>query len=179
VVILRPKSLNQSCRFWGPNRETVDLDFEAQPRNPTLFLRLNQETHTPRLHVHGVDRTSPDLLIARPSSTWHVLDYTWSSASGLLLLLWSSLLPAMLHLPPIHHETSKHDSLHKSKDKGKTSKMYWIRIQTSAYQWLITSNKGTDHLISHFMSSPPSSTDLHTTSQATLQWPPKATLLSV
>jgi hypothetical protein len=34
-MILMPKSPNQSCRFWGPNRKTLHhLDFEAQPRNP-------------------------------------------------------------------------------------------------------------------------------------------------
>jgi hypothetical protein len=42
-MILMPKSPNQSCQFSGLNRETADLGFEAQPRNPTLVLRLNQE----------------------------------------------------------------------------------------------------------------------------------------
>jgi hypothetical protein len=44
AVILRPKSTNQSCRFWGPNRKTLHyLGFEAQPRNWLLVLRPNQE----------------------------------------------------------------------------------------------------------------------------------------
>jgi hypothetical protein len=33
AVILRPKSPNQSCWFWGPNRETLHhLSFEVKPR---------------------------------------------------------------------------------------------------------------------------------------------------
>jgi hypothetical protein len=36
----------------------------------------------------------------------------------------------MPQLPPAHHEISKHDSPHETKDKGKTTKMSQIRIQT-------------------------------------------------
>jgi hypothetical protein len=31
-MILRPKSLNHSCRFWGQNQETRATGFEAKPR---------------------------------------------------------------------------------------------------------------------------------------------------
>jgi hypothetical protein len=45
-----------------------------------------------------------------------------SSAPGLLLLPQSSSLHAFPHLPPAHHETSKHDSLNKTKIKEKQNK---------------------------------------------------------
>jgi hypothetical protein len=31
AVILRPKSLNHICQFWGPNRKTQAISFEAKP----------------------------------------------------------------------------------------------------------------------------------------------------
>jgi hypothetical protein len=46
-------------------------------------------------------------------------DHPWSSAPGLLLLTWSSSLHVMPHLPPVHHETSKHDSPNETKVKEK------------------------------------------------------------
>jgi hypothetical protein len=39
-----------------------------------------------------------------------------------VFLSWSSSLPTMLYLPPIHHETSKHDSPHETKVKVKLPK---------------------------------------------------------
>jgi hypothetical protein len=38
----------------------------------------------------------------------------------------------MSHLPPAQHETSKRNSPHEPKDKGKSTKILWIQIQTSA-----------------------------------------------
>jgi hypothetical protein len=125
AVILRPISLNQSCQFWGPNRETwatgfeakpgeivlvvlrpnhwqtIDLAFEAKPRNS----RSSSPCAWYRLHT-----MSPDLLIVQPPSTRHVLDHPRSSAPGLLLLLRSSSLPAISHLSPTHRETSQCNS---------------------------------------------------------------------
>jgi hypothetical protein len=49
-------------------------------------------------------------------------DHPRSSAPGLLLLPWSSSLHAMPHLPPPHHETSKHDSPSETKVKEKQNK---------------------------------------------------------
>jgi hypothetical protein len=43
-------------------------------------------------------------------------------------------LHAMPHLPPAHHETSKHDSPNETKIKKKKKKLSWIRIQTSHSQ---------------------------------------------
>jgi hypothetical protein len=38
------------------------------------------------------------------------------------------LLHAMPYLPPAHHETSKHNSPHETKDKDKATEMSRIRI---------------------------------------------------
>jgi hypothetical protein len=46
----------------------------------------------------------------------------------------SSSLHAMSHLPPAHHETSKHDSPNETKNKGKITEMPRIRIQSSPSQ---------------------------------------------
>jgi hypothetical protein len=113
LPVLSPKPGNPSEWFWDQTTrivvtsfeakpgETVDLGFEAQPRNScSLFPRARCRSHT----------ASPDLSIVRPLSTWPVLDHPRSSAPGLLLLPWSSSLPAMSHLWPAHHKTSKHDS---------------------------------------------------------------------
>jgi hypothetical protein len=128
AVILRPKSPNRSCPFWDPNWktwatgfevkpgetilvvlrlnhwQTVDLGFKAQPKNS----RSSSPCAWYRLHT-----ASPDLPIVWPPSTRPVLDHAQSSVTGLLLLSRSLSLPTMLHLPPAHHEISKHDSPHK------------------------------------------------------------------
>jgi hypothetical protein len=126
--------------FWWPNHQTrtngfeaqtekpVDLCFEAQPRNP-----CSSSPHT-RCRPHTA---SPNLLIARPPSTQLVLDHPRSSAPGLLLPR-SSSLPAMSHLPPAHHETSKCDSPHEQRYSSRITEMSRIQIQTSACQWHIT-----------------------------------------
>jgi hypothetical protein len=36
----------------------------------------------------------------------------------------------MPHLPPAHHETSKHDSSNETKVKEKQNELSWIRIQS-------------------------------------------------
>jgi hypothetical protein len=115
AVILRHKSSNRSYQFWGPNQETwvtgfedklgaiVDLDFKAQPKNPL------SSSPCARYIPHTA---SPDLLIIWLSSTCPLFDYPRSFALGLLLLPRSSSLPAISHLSPINHETSKHDFPH-------------------------------------------------------------------
>jgi hypothetical protein len=77
--------------------ETIDLGFEAKPRNlcslsPCAWCR----PHT----------TSPDLLIVRPPSTRPMPHHHWFFAPSLLLLHQSSSLPTMLYLSPTHRETS-------------------------------------------------------------------------
>jgi hypothetical protein len=106
AMILSPKPPNRSCRFWGSTEKLVDLRFEAKLRNPhSLFPCAWCRPHT----------TSPDLLIVWPPSTRPMLNHPQSSAPSLLLLSWSSSLPAISHLSPTHHETSKHDSPHEQR----------------------------------------------------------------
>jgi hypothetical protein len=92
--------------------QTVDLDFEAQPRNPRF---LSSRPGADRTRCHPTSRPSgyrvPDLC-----------DYPRSSAPDLLLLPRSSSLHAMSHLPPAPHETSKHDSPNEIKIKEKQNK---------------------------------------------------------
>jgi hypothetical protein len=148
TVILRTKSPNQSCRFRGPNRETLHHHgFEAQPRNPpsvlrpnreklsspvlrpnwrkpsTLVLRLNQETRAPSLQVSGADRTRRHPTSRPPGHRVpNLCDHPRSSAPGLLLLPRYLSLHTMPHLPPAHHETSKRDSPNETKIKEKQNK---------------------------------------------------------
>jgi hypothetical protein len=132
AVILRAKSPNHSCRFWGPNRktrptgfdvkpektvrvvlrpnhsQTVALGFEAQSRNPrSLSPRAQCRPHT----------APPDLSIILPPSTRPV-----RPSLVLCILSRSLLLHAMPHLPPTHHETSKRDSPTKQGIKVKQPK---------------------------------------------------------
>jgi hypothetical protein len=89
-----------------------------------LVLRLNQETHAPSLHVPGADRTRRHLTSRPPGHRVPDLcDHSRSFAPGLLLLPWSSSLNVMPHLPPAHHEISKHDSPNETKIKEKQNKI--------------------------------------------------------
>jgi hypothetical protein len=58
--------------FEAKLEKTVAAGFEAKPltKPSTLVLRLNQETHAPRLHVHGADRTW-----CHPTSHKNVLNF--------------------------------------------------------------------------------------------------------
>jgi hypothetical protein len=86
----------------------------------SLVLRLNQETHAPHLDVHGADRTQRHPTSRSPGHRVPDLcDHPQSSTPGLLLLPQSSSLHVMPHLPPAHHETSKHDSPIETKVKEK------------------------------------------------------------
>jgi hypothetical protein len=118
--------------------ETIDLGFEAKPRNP----RFSSPYAWCISHT-----SSPDLSIIWPSSTRLMLDHPWFSASGLLLPPWSLSLPAMSHLSPAHHETSKHDSLHKI-DGVEPSKLPKFELKPRQINYSSQSNKGTDHLVS-------------------------------
>jgi hypothetical protein len=116
LSVLRTKPGNSSKWFWGPTTrtvatgfavklgETVHLGFEAEPRN------MCSSSPYARYTSHTV---SPNLPIVWPPSIRPVLDHLWSSPPDLLLLPRSSSLPVVSHLSPTHHETSKHDSLHK------------------------------------------------------------------
>jgi hypothetical protein len=100
-----------------------------------------------RLHT-----SSPDLSTIRPPSIWPVLDHPWSSKPGLLLLPWSSSLPVMPHLSPACHETSKHDSPHKTKIKVKPPKLPRIEFKSRQVNYSSQLNQCTNDLVSQ---SPP------------------------
>jgi hypothetical protein len=70
--------------------------------------------------MHGADHTRCHLTSQSPDhQVSNLCDHPRSSAPGLLLLRRSSSLHAMPHLPPAHHETSKHDSSNETKIKEK------------------------------------------------------------
>jgi hypothetical protein len=127
--VLRPNQRKSSEWFWG----------QTTHKPSTLFLRLNQETHAPSLHVPGADHTRCHPTSQPPDHrVSDMCDHPRSSALGLLLLSLSSSLHVVPHLPPAHHETRKHDSLNKTKVKQKQNKPILIWIQISSSQWLIT-----------------------------------------
>jgi hypothetical protein len=76
-------------------------------------------------------------------------DYSRSSTPSLLLLSRSSSLHTILHLPPVHHETSKHDFSHKTKINVQSQKCPGFEFEPSQVNDLSQSNQETDHLVSH------------------------------
>jgi hypothetical protein len=128
TLVLRPKLPNRSYRFWGPNQETIDL-----------VLRLNQETRAPHLLVHSTDHTRCQLTSR--SSGYRVLDLYLTILSHLHQVSYSYLDPCRCpscHSCYLHITRHANTILHMNKGKVKTTKIFWIWIQTSAYQWLIT-----------------------------------------
>jgi hypothetical protein len=118
--------------------QTVDLNFEAQPRN------LGSS-----LHVPGADRTRRYLTSRPPGhQVPDLCDHPWSSAPGLLLLPWSSSLHGMPHLPPVHYKTSKRDSPNETKVKEKQN-YPGFEFKSRQVNDSSQSNQGTDHLVSH------------------------------
>jgi hypothetical protein len=116
LLVLRPKSGSPSEWFWGQTTrtvaigfdvklgETVNLGFEAKPRNS------RSSSSCARCRSYTM---SPNLSIVRPPSTWPVLDHVRSSAPSLLLLPQFSSLSAMPHLSLTHHGTSTRVSPYK------------------------------------------------------------------
>jgi hypothetical protein len=108
-----PKSLNSSCRFWYPNRETLHhLGFEDQPRNSCY-----SSPHA-RCRPHTVP---PDLSITWPLSIRPV----WSS----LVLCIRSPTPATIVIAARHASPDTYTLWDKqiqfskwNKNKGKTNK---------------------------------------------------------
>jgi hypothetical protein len=163
-VVLRPN-----------HSQTVTIGFEAQTdekpsewfwgqttgKPSTLDLRLNQETRAPRFHVHGANRTRHHPTSRSPGH-WvpNLCDHSRSSAPGHPLLPpRSSLLHAMLHLPPAHHETSKHDSPNKTKIKEKQNET--IPDSNSNLTKSMTHHNQTMELTTWFLRNP---THYHATS---------------
>jgi hypothetical protein len=120
----------------------------------TLVLRLNQESRAPSLHVPGADRTRRYPTSRLPGHRVPDLcNHPQSSTPGLLLLTWSSSLHAMPHLPPPHHETSKHDSPNETKIKEKQNCL-GFEFKHRQVNDSSQSNQGTDHLVSHHRHGP-------------------------
>jgi hypothetical protein len=87
-----------------------------------------------------------------------VVDHPQSSTLGLLLWPGSSLLPAMPHLPPAHHERSKHDSPNEKRIRiAEPPKCPGFEFKALQVNDSSQSNQGTDHLVSQ---SPPLSRSL-------------------
>jgi hypothetical protein len=142
-VVLRPNQRKPSEWFWG----------QTTHKPSTLVLRLNQETRPPHLHVPGADRTRRHPT-SRPSGhrVPHLCDHPRSSAPGLLLLPRSSSLHIMPHLPPAHHETSKHDSPNETRIKEKQNKT--ILDSNSYIAKSMTHHNQTKELTTWFLNLP-------------------------
>jgi hypothetical protein len=155
-VVLRPN-----------HSQTVAIGFEAQTDEKSsewiwgettyklsnLVLRLNQETRALHLHMHGTDRTQHHPTSWSPSHRVPDLcDHLRSSTPGLLFLPWSSSLHAMPHLPPTHHETSKHDSPNVTKIKSKTNET--VLDSNSNLAKSMTHRNQTIELVTWFLNLP-------------------------
>jgi hypothetical protein len=116
--------------------ETVTTDFEAKSmktihKPSTLVLRLNQETHTPRLHMHGVDRTWCHPTSRSPGHRIPDLcDHPRSSANQ---------VSYSYHDP---HRRTKQDKI-KTKQNCPRFKCKPRQVNDSSQ-----SNQGSDHLVS-------------------------------
>jgi hypothetical protein len=143
MVICGPNNQTTAAGFESQIGKPVDLGFEAQPRN------LRSSSPHARYRPHTA---SPNLLIVRPPSIRHVLDHPWSSALGLLLLPRSSSLPAMSHLSPTHHETSKRDSRYEQIGV-KQPKYPRFEFKPRYINDSSQSNQDTDHWVSQISST--------------------------
>jgi hypothetical protein len=145
TVILRPKSPNRSCRFWGPNQKTRATGFEVKPEKTVRVVLRSNHSQTIDLVFEAQSRNtysssprarcrphiaSPDLPIIqspsiRPMRPCPVL-CTRSSTPA-------TILGAVCHVTPATcTPRDKQTRFSKwNRDKGKTSKISWIRIQTS------------------------------------------------
>jgi hypothetical protein len=97
AVILRHKSSNRSCRFWGPNQETRSHRFWGKiGRNHQPW--FCGQTKKLMLLVHGVDRTQRH-SISRSSGHW-VPDLCLTIPDSLHQVSYSCHDPH--HCPPCH-----------------------------------------------------------------------------
>jgi hypothetical protein len=108
-VVLRPN-----------HSQTIAIGFEAQT-DEKLSQWFWGQTMTNRQPWFWGSTKKPALLVC--TCTVHrvpdLCDHPRSSAPGLLILPRFSSLHAMPHLPPAHHEISKHDSPNETKIKEK------------------------------------------------------------
>jgi hypothetical protein len=115
-----------------------------------MVLRLNQETCAPRLYMHGANHTHRYPTSRSPGHRVpNLCDHLWSSAPGLLLLSRSTSLHIMMHLPLVHHETSKHGSPNEQKIKVKQPNRLEFEFKPRQVNDSSQSNQETEHLVSH------------------------------
>jgi hypothetical protein len=147
-----PKSPNRSCWFWGTSQETRATDFEAKPEKIVRVVLKPNHSQTVDLGFEAQPRNrrfssscaryrphtmSPDLPIVRPLSIWPMRP--------------SPVLCVRSHTPTTILIATRHAAAAtctprdkqmwfstRKKDKVKTTKMSQIQIQTSTSQWLIT-----------------------------------------
>jgi hypothetical protein len=138
-MILRLKSLNQSCRFWGPNWEICQPWFWGSIKKLTLLVSMcTVQT------AHGITRP-PD----RPATKYS--NCVWPSpvlcnrspTPATILISTRYVAPTRCTLRDMQTWFST-----RNKNKGKTTGMSRIRIQTSACKWLITYQTKVLHFVS-------------------------------
>jgi hypothetical protein len=144
TVILMPKLPTRSYWFWGPNWKTRASGFEAKPEKTVVTSFEAKPEITVRVvlrpnHSQIVDlgfkaqprnlRSSSPRARCRPSTVLCIR----SPTPAMILVAARHVAPATCTPRDKLTRFSK-----RNRDKGKTTKMSSIRIQTSASQWLIT-----------------------------------------
>jgi hypothetical protein len=132
LPVLWPKPGNPSKWFWGETTRTVTTGFEIKPRE-TVDLGFEAELRNPRSSSSCAwcrpYTVSPDLSIVQQLSTWPVLYHHRSFAPSLLPVSESSSLPTMPHLSPTHHGTSKHVSPHETDSRLEPPKFSGFKLK--------------------------------------------------
>jgi hypothetical protein len=140
MVIFRSKSSNRSCRFWDQNQETWRHRFWGQTR----------ENRRPWFW----GSTKKPMICITSCRVQTANSVTWPSDCPVTEYPTCATIPDPLHqvsyschdphrcryaAPAIFTPRDKETRFSKwNRDKGKTTKMAWIRIQISVSQWLIT-----------------------------------------
>jgi hypothetical protein len=141
AMILRPKSPNRSCWFWGPNWKTRPSGFEVKPltnRRPwfggsTKKLALIASLGTVQT-THNVTRPLDHPATEYPTCAWSSQVLCTRSSTPTMILV------VVCHAAPVTYTPRDKQMWFSTWNKyeGKTIEMSWIRIQASACQWLIT-----------------------------------------
>jgi hypothetical protein len=151
-----PKSLNQNCRFWGPNRKTLHhLGFEAQPKNPPPILRSNQEKPSP-LILRSNQRKPLPLVLG--SNQQKLSEWFWGQTthkpSTLVLRLNQETRAPSLHVSGADR-TRRHPT---SRPLGHRVSDLCDHLRSSAPGILFLPRSSSLHIMSHL---PPGHTTRH------------------
>jgi hypothetical protein len=127
-AVSRPKSRNRHSHYETQTEKSSNMD-----------LRLNQETHSPHLLVHGTDCTqcypnsrSPDHWVP---DVWLTISILCIRSPTHAMILVAARYVAPATCTPRDKQTRFST---RNKNKGKSIKMLWIWIQTSECQRLTT-----------------------------------------